>query len=466
MVRLALPAVAAQLVNLLYNIIDRAFLGHVQGIGADALTGLGVCMPLIVLVSSFTMLAAAGGAPLASMELGRGNARRARYVVLHIQVLLFIFAVALMSIGYAFMPQLLSLFGGSETTLPYAISYLSLYLAGTPFVMVSTGLGMLLLAQGDSLDMFVAQAVGAVIHIALAALFIFYLAWGISGAALASVMSQGLSAVIIIVRLRRPGSALRVELRLIKPELALTEKILSIGSGRFFIIASESLLVIVANSTLQSCGGDLYVGAMTILYGIQSIVYAPVQGFTQGTQPILSYCYGAGNIPRVRAAARLIVVVAFIGTFAISGTIMLFPGQYAAIFTDNAALLELTAENVRVFFVGMLLFGLQLGMQTVFMGLGRGGCSLAVAVFRKIAVFIPLVLMLSRAYGPFGVILSEPISDLASVVFCACLFLATIPKMLRQAECESEEQRQDIKSTGDAQETTSETRSCIKSTQK
>jgi len=437
MVRLALPSIAAQLINLLYNLIDRIFLGHVQGMGADALTGLGVCMPIIVLVTSFTMLAAAGGAPLASMELGRGDARKARTVVLHIETLLFVFAVALMLICYAFMPQLIALFGASDVTAPYASSYLSVYLLGTPFVMVASGIGMLLLAQGDAKAMFVAQATGAIVHIVLAAVFIFVFGWGIVGAAVASVVSQGLSAGIVVFCLTRPSSALRFEFKLVRLEQNLVRRILSVGSGRFFIVASESLLLIVANSTLQAHGGDAYVGAMTVLFGIQSIVYAPIQGFTQGVQPIVSYCYGAGNVARVRAAIKRIVIVTFLGAFVITGVVMLLPDQCAGVFTDDAALASLAAQNVRVFFVGMLAFGIQLGMQTVFMGLGRGLCSLTVAAVRKVVTFIPLILVLSQVYGPFGVILAEPISDLVSVAFCIVLFLATIPRMLRRAENEA-----------------------------
>ena len=431
MLTLSIPSIVAQLANLLYNVIDRVFIGHVEGIGADALTGLGVCMPIIVLTLAFSLFAAGGGAPLASMELGAGNQRRAQEVMLQVETLLFILGIVLMAVTYLFMEPLLMLFGGSAATIGYAADYLYIYMLSTFFAMISMGIGLFLLAQGQSVPMLIAQVVGAIVHAALAAVLIFILGWGVRGAAIASVVSQGLCAWIIVYYLRKPTSVLRFEFRLVPLNGALIRRILSIGSGRFFIMASESLLLIVVNASLQNYGGDAYVGAMTVLYALQNMVCAFIQGFTQATQPIISYCYGARLIARCQLAIRRIIIVTTLVCFALSCLIMAFPRECASFFTDDPALLDIVVANSFVYFVGFSVFGIQLGMQTTFMGLGKGFCSLAVAAVRKAVMFIPLVLILPHFFGVVGVIWAEPISDVVSVLFCASLFFAVVPRTLR-----------------------------------
>lgn len=431
MVRLALPAMVAQIANLLYSMIDRIFLGHLEGAGTDMLAGLGICMPIIAMVASFAMLGASGAAPMSSIELGRRNNERAQHIVENAQTLVLLMTIVLMAVCYLFMEPLLVLFGASEVTAPYAAQYLGVYLLGTVFVMIWEGMGLFLLAQGDAKQLLIATGVGAVAHIALAALCVFVLDWGAMGAAASSVISQAISAVIVLYYLRRPESALRFEFKLVPLDARLTLKSISVGSGRFFIVFSEGLLLMVVNTALQQHGGDVYVGAMTVLYSLQSIVASILIGFAQGTQPIVSYCYGAGKLARARTTTRHIVLISFAGTFVLTGLIMLFPEQSAQIFTSDSELVELTASYTRLFFIGMLFFGLQTGMQTIFMGLEKGLCSLTVAAVRKLVIFIPLVLYLSSTRGVDGVFLAEPISDLASVAFCTVLFLLVIPKMLR-----------------------------------
>ena len=437
MVKLAIPAMAAQLVNLLYSIVDRIFIGHIAAYGTDALTGLGICVPMTMLISSFAGLAAFGGAPLASMRLGAGERDEAQHVMRIAQTLMAAFAVALLVIGYAFMPQLLGLFGASATTLPYAQGYLSIYMIGTFFVMINVGLSMFLLAQGNSAQMLIATCAGAVVHIALDALFIFGLGWGIEGAATSSIFSQGICAVMVVWYLRRPTSALRFEFRLARPEWPIVRRIFSIGSGRFFIMITESLLVSVMNMTLQAYGGDLYVGALTILSSVLNLCMALMQGFTQGTQTIVSFCYGARHIERVRRAARYIVVGTFCMSVVLVGIAFLFPAPFVHLFSNDEVLCTLAIDQTPVYLFGMIFFGAQLGLQSVFMGLGRGLCSLTVAFVRKIVLFIPLVLILPMFVGAEGVFLAEPISDLCSIAFCSTLFACTIPKMLRRAEDEA-----------------------------
>ena len=438
MVRLAIPTIVAQLANLLYSIVDRIYLGHMPSMGAEALTGLGVCMPVVILISSFALLPAAGGSPLASMALGEGNKERARGIVLTSELMLLFFTIILMAVMYIFMHPLLLLFGASQTTLPFAVSYLRIYLIGTAFVMISTGMSLFLLAQGKSTQTLISTGTGAVLHVGLAALFIFCFDWGIAGAAASSVISQAVSAVLVIWYLRQPDSALKFEFKLVKPQAKMLRRICSVGSGRFFIVASESLLLIVINATLQTHGGDVYVGAMTVLASLQNVAFAPAQGFTQGVQPIVSYCYGADNIKRVKAASLRLVVASTLIQAIITGLIIFFDAQCVAIFTDDAQIAQLAQSYIPLFFFGMLFFGLQLGLQSVFMGLGYGMCSLTVAFFRKIVLFIPLVFILANFYGAHGVICAEPISDIASVCFCTILFLCIIPKALRKKQASIE----------------------------
>ena len=434
MTRLAIPAIAAQIATLLYNIVDRIFLGHIPGYGAEALAGLGICLPIITAISSLVLFAAGGGSPLAAMELGAGNPDRARRVMANAQTLLAIFTVASMVICYAFMPQMLALSGGTETTAAYAADYLRIYLIGTVFVMISAGMSLFLLAQGKATQVLIATAIGAVVHIALAALFIIVLDWGIQGAAASSVVSQAVCAAFVVMYLRRPDSVLRFEFKLRRLDGSLVRRTLSVGSGRFFMAISESLMLIVLNTTLLRYGGFLYVSAMTILYSVGSMFYTIVMGFTQGTQPIISYNYGAGNIVRTRQAIRRIVIISIIATFALAQIAFVFPYACVGLFTSDADLVALSVHYIPVFFVGIMIFGVQLGMQTVFMGLGRGMCSLSVALVRKIVAYVPLIIVLGSMMGPDGVFLSEPISDVISITYCAILFACTIPKMLRKAE--------------------------------
>lgn len=430
MARLAIPTIVAQIVNLLYGIVDRIFIGHIPGVGADALTGVGVCLPIVLLIASFSAFAGAGGAPLASIALGSGDAKRANRIMENVVVLLVVFAVCLIAVFGVFGKPLLGLFGASAATLPYASSYLSIYLVGTFFVMAYLGLCPFLLAQGDSKHALGAVATGAVLNIVLDPLFIFVFGMGIQGAAVASVISQGASAVLTIAFLRRRGSAFRVRARLVKPEGAIVKQVLMLGGAPFFMQATESLIIIVLNGTLQAYGGDMHVGALTILQSILQLLFAPANGFTQGVQPIVSYSYGAHLFDRVKSAAKRVIVISFSFEFACAVLVMLFPTSIAQLFTEDVRLVGLVGQVAPVFIAGMSLMGIQLGMQSIFMGLGQAKFSLAVATTRKIVLLIPLALVLPHFFGVWGVYMAEPISDVLSVAFCSTLFLANIRSIL------------------------------------
>lgn len=430
MVRLALPNVVAQLVNLLYNVVDRVFIGHIPGVGADALTGVGVCLPLIMLVSSFAAFAGAGGAPLASIALGNGDDERARRILRNVIWLLIAFAAVLLAVFYLFGSAMLSLFGASANTLPYAWSYFSIYMAGTPFVMIYLGLSPFLLAQGDSRFALVAVVTGALVNLALDPLLIFGAGMGVAGAAVASVIAQAASAALVVAMLARCGSVFRMRLRLGRPDGSLVRQVLALGGAPFFMQASESAMIIVLNSQLQAFGGDVHVGTLTVLQSILQLIFVPKSGFTQGVQPIVSYCYGARLFDRVKATAKRMIAVTF--TFAVVAVVLvaLFPEALARLFTDDPEIVALVGQTAPVFVAGMGLMGLQTSMQSVFTGLGAARLALTVATVRKIVLLIPLALILPNFLGAWGVYVAEPISDTVSATFCTVLFLVSIRTLL------------------------------------
>ncbi len=430
MARLAVPTMVAQLINLLYSIVDRIFIGHIAGVGTDALTGVGVAFPLIMLVSAFSAFAGAGGAPLASIALGRRDRAHAQRILQNTVALLLAFAVLLLAVIYPLREPLLLLFGASGATLPYASSYLSIYLTGTFFVMAYLGLNPFVLAQGNSNRALAAMASGALLNIALDPVFIFVLGWGVQGAAAASVVAQGVSALVTVSYFRSANSALRLTARLERPSGAIAGKILALGGAPFFMQATESLMIIVLNGTLQAYGGDMHVAALTILQSMMQLLFVPAQGLTQGVQPIISYSYGAQLFDRVRSACKRLVGTAF----ALEGTcallVILFPATVAGAFTNDAALVGLVGSVAPVFFAGMTLFGIQVAVQSIFMGLGQSKFALIVAFTRKLVLLIPLALVLPQFMGAAGVYVAEPVSDVLSVTLCSILLLANFKKLL------------------------------------
>lgn len=425
-ISMALPSVAAQLVNVIYNMVDRIYIGHIPGAGAQALTGLGISLPVILLIQAFSSLAGMGGAPQASIQLGRGDRARAEKILGNSVAMLAVFAVVLTVGFYLFKTSLLYLFGASDSTIIYALDYLNIYLAGTVFVMAYQGLNMYISCQGHARTAMVSVLIGAVLNIGLDPLFIFALDMGIQGAALATIISQGVSAVWVVSFLLSKKTGLHIRRRNLRPDWKVIGSITALGISPFVMQSTESLINIVLNSSLRNYGGDLYVGALTIMQSVLQLIVIPVQGFSQGVQPIISYNYGAGKIARVRKTFQTSLSVIWAFGFAFTGIAMIFPGFFAGLFTSDHQLLSLTETKMPLFLAGLLIFGIQMTCQSTFMGLGKAKISLFIALWRKVILLIPLALILPRFMGVDGVYWAEPLADGISAVTAGVLFTLTV----------------------------------------
>ncbi len=425
-ISMALPSVAAQLVNVIYNMVDRIYIGHIPGAGAQALTGLGISLPVILLIQAFSSLAGMGGAPQASIQLGRGDRDRAEKILGNSLAMLAAFAVVLTAGFYLFKTPLLYLFGASDATIIYAQDYLNIYLAGTVFVMAYQGLNMYISCQGHARTAMVSVLIGAVLNIGLDPLFIFGLGMGIQGAALATIISQGVSAVWVVSFLLSKRTGLHIRRKNIRPDGKIIGAIAALGISPFVMQSTESLINIVLNSSLRNYGGDLYVGALTIMQSVLQLIVIPVQGFSQGVQPIISYNFGAGKIARVKKTFQTSLSAIWAFGFVFTGIVMLFPGFFAGLFTSDAQLLRLTEAKMPLFLAGLLIFGIQMTCQSTFMGLGRAKISLFIALWRKVILLIPLALILPRFMGVDGVYWAEPLADGISAVTAGILFVLTV----------------------------------------
>ena len=431
MLRLALPAVVAQLVNLLYNIVDRIYIGHMPENGDLALTGLGLTFPVILSISAFSALVGSGGAPIAAIFLGKQDDQSAQRILGNGVFLLLVFSAALTGLFYAVKTPLLYLVGASAQTFPFANQYLSIYLLGTVFVLFSMGLNPFISCQGKSNVAMLSVLIGAVCNLILDPMFIFWLHMSVRGAALATVLSQGLSALWVVGFLCSKRSALRIRLPNLRPRKDMIGRICALGISPFIMQITESAISLVLNNGLQTYGGDLYVGSMTILNSVMQIIFALNNGFAGGVQSVISYNYGAGNFDRVKQTfRRMIAVTASMGAF-FTALVTLFPAVFAGLFTDNPDLITLTAKVLPVFCAGMWIFGIQTGCQNTFIGLGQAKISLFFALLRKVLLLIPLALILPRlGLGVWGVYLSEPIADVLSATCIGIAFLRTYPKIL------------------------------------
>ena len=425
-ISMALPSVAAQLVNVIYNMVDRIYIGHIPGAGAQALTGLGISLPVILLIQAFSSLAGMGGAPQASIQLGRGDRERAEKILGNSVAMLAVFAVVLTAGFYLLKTPLLYLFGASDATIVYAQDYLNIYLAGTVFVMAYQGLNMFISCQGHARTAMVSVLIGAVLNIGLDPLFIFALGMGIQGAALATIISQGVSAVWVVSFLLSRKTGLHIRRKNIRPDWKIIGAIAALGISPFVMQSTESLINIVLNSSLKNYGGDLYVGALTIMQSVLQLIVIPVQGFSQGVQPIISYNFGAGKIARVKKTFQTSLSAIWAFGFVFTGIVMLFPGFFAGLFTSDAQLLRLTEAKMPLFLAGLLIFGIQMTCQSTFMGLGKAKISLFIALWRKVILLIPLALILPRFMGVDGVYWAEPLADGISAVTAGILFVLTV----------------------------------------
>lgn len=429
--RMALPAVAAQIVNLLYNIVDRIYIGHIPGYGTDALAGIGVTGSIIMLISACSAFVGGGGAPLAAIALGRGDRDRAEKLLGNGFTLLLIFSV-LFSVGvYLYMEPLLYLIGASERTIGYAVDYLSIYLLGTVFVQLAVGLNPFINTQGRPRIAMASVVIGAVFNIVLDPLFIFTFNMGVKGAAVATVISQAVCAVWVVSFLLSEKATMRLHWKNIRPESHIILAILGLGISPFIMSSTESLVGFVLNSSLVRFG-DLYVSALAIMQSAMLFVSVPLIGFSQGFVPVVGYNYGHGDNGRVKECFRIVVKVMFFFNLLLVLFMILFPEVVAGVFTDDARLIAVVGESMPLFLSGMTIFGLQRACQNMFVALGQAKLSVFIALLRKVILLIPLVLLLSRFVGLQGVFIAEAVSDALAAILCTAIFAYQFPRILRR----------------------------------
>lgn len=430
---MALPAVAAQLINVLYNIVDRIYIGHIAGEGQLALTGVGVTFPIIIVISAFASFAGMGGAPVASMALGKKEYKRAEKILGNCASLLFVFSVVLPVLFMVFKTPILYAFGASDSIIKYASDYITIYLCGTIFVQFALGLNTFISAQGNAKTAMLSVLIGAVINIILDPIFIFGLGLGVRGAAIATIISQAASAIWVVHFLLSEKSVIRIRKENLKFDKKIVLQIAAIGVSPFVMQSTESLVGITMNSGLQNYGGDIYVGTMSILTSVMQLIIIPVQGVSIGIQPILSYNFGAGKYDRVMGAFKRMIAICMTVTFVMSGIAMLAPGVFVTMFTSETALLEMTKKVMPIYFFGVTIFGAQMACQSMFQALGMAKTSVFVALLRKVILLIPLAIILPKFAGVMGIYYAEPIADIIAVVTTVTVFLLSYKKVLRNA---------------------------------
>ena len=431
MVSMAVPAVTAQFINVLYNIVDRIYIGHIAGYGDLALTGVGVTFPIITLISAFSAFAGMGGAPLASIELGRRNHEKAEQILGNSAAMMILFSIIL-TIGFSiFKTPVLYAFGASDATIGYGEDYIAIYLLGTIFVQLSVGLNTFISGQGSALTAMLSVLIGAVINIVLDPIFIFLFGMGVKGAALATILSQAVSAAWVVSFLCSRRSGLRLHRVFLIPNRRIIGRIAGLGVAPFIMQSTESLVTVVLNTGMQTYGGDLYVGSITIMQSVMQMITMPIQGITQGTQPIMSYNYGAKNYLRVRKTFKRLLTVTLSVTCSAFLLVALFPGLLARIFTPEQQLIDLVSRVMPIFFGGIWAFGAQMACQTTFMALGQAPTSLFLALLRKVILLVPLALILPRVTGSvMGIYAAEPIADFLASATTLTLFLSRRKKLL------------------------------------
>lgn len=435
--KLSVPTVVAQLINLLYNLVDRIYIGRIPETGSLALTGVGVCMPLIMIVSAFAALVSSGGAPRASISMGRQDNDMAENILGNCFSAQIIISAVLTAVLLIWNRELLLSFGASENTIGYATDYMSVYALGTIFVQLTLGMNSFITAQGFTKTAMVSVIIGAVCNIILDPIFIFVLGMGVKGAALATIISQAVSCLWVLYFLIGKKSLIRLK----KANMHLDAKVilpcLALGTAAFIMQASESVISVCFNSSLLHYGGDIAVGAMTILTSVMQFAMLPMQGIAQGAQPIISYNYGARNSDRVKAAFRLLLKACLTYSVVLWALVMLKPQVFVGIFTPDKALAAFTAPALRIYLGGILLFGIQIACQMTFTSLGKAVNSIIVAVVRKFVLLLPLIYIMPHiASDPtMGVYMAEPIADITAVTFTAILFFFQFRKAMADIDC-------------------------------
>lgn len=431
---LAAPAIAAQIVNLLYNMVDRIYIGHIPEVGSLALTGLGVALPVIMLVAAFAALIGFGGAPRASIAMGKGDYETAEKILGNCVLTLVCLAAVLTAAFFFFAEPILYAFGASEDTIGYAVSYMRIYVCGSVCVLLTTGLNSFITSQGFASTGMKTVMIGAGLNIVLDPIFIFGFHMGVKGAALATVLSQAVSAVWVVRFLCSDKTILHIRRANLRFDFKIMGPVLALGISPFIMQSTESLLSVCFNTSLQKYGGDIAVGAMTILSGVMQFSMMPLQGLSQGMQPIVSFNYGAKNMERVRKAFLLTLRSCLCYSLLIWGIAMLFPGTLAKIFSSDAATVEYTRWAMRIYLAAAGIFGAQIACQQTFVALGKAVHSLFLAVLRKIILLIPMIYILPNFLENkvFAVFLAEPVSDTLAVCTTVTLFFCTAWRLMKE----------------------------------
>ena len=434
LLKLALPTVTAQIINMLYNIVDRIYIGHIPEIGEAALTGVGVCMPLIMIVTAFSAFAAYGGAPRASIYMGQGDHDSAEKTLGNCFAVQFIISVLLTAALLLWNRDFLMAFGASDKTIGYGVEYMNIYAIGTIFVQMTLGMNAFITAQGFARTGMFSVLIGAVANIVLDPIFIFGFDMGVAGAAWATIISQAMSCAWVLLFLCGRKTHLRLRVKYMRLNRKIVLPSLALGLSSFIMQASESIISICFNSSLQSYGGDIAVGAMTILTSVMQFAMLPLQGLGQGAQPIISYNYGARNPERVKAAFKLLLKSSLVYSTLLWALVMLFPQAFAAMFTSSETLMTFTQKALRIYMACLLLFGIQIACQMTFTSLGNAKASILVAVMRKFILLIPLIYIMPLLFSAdktTAVYMAEPVADFIAVTFTAIFFTFQFKKALK-----------------------------------
>ena len=435
LLKLSIPTVIAQLINMLYNVVDRIYIGHIPGEGSLALTGVGVCMPIIMIVTAFAALISSGGAPRASICMGKQDNKSAEQILGNCFSLQIVVSIVLTVVLLIWNKDLLMAFGASKNTLGYATDYMRIYALGTLFVQLTLGMNAFITAQGFTTTSMVSVLIGAICNITLDPVFIFVFNMGVKGAALATVLSQAISTIWVVVFL----SGKKTQLHLRKKYMGLKPKIflpcVALGLATFIMQASESVVTVCFNSSLLHYGGDIAVGAMTILTSVMQFAMLPLQGIAQGAQPISSYNYGAKNADRVKKTFRLLLITCSAYAALLWASVQLAPRLFVSIFTADASLIDFTAPMLKIYLGSLFLFGIQIACQMTFISLGRAKDSIIVAIVRKFVLVIPLIYILPhifRGNQTNAVYMAEPVADILAVALTAILFFFEFRKALAE----------------------------------
>jgi len=430
--KLSIPTVLAQLINMLYNLVDRIFIGHIDEVGDLALTGVGVCLPLIMIVSAFAALISSGGAPRASIYMGKKDNKKAEEILGNCFILQIIISLILTVLLLIFNEKLLLLFGASENTIEYATRYMNIYAIGTIFVQLTLGMNSYITCQGYSKVAMFTVLIGAIFNIVLDPIFIYGFNMGVEGAALATIISQGISCCFVILFLLSKKTILKIRVSNFKLDYKIILPCMALGLAPFIMQASESIIIVCFNSSLLKYGGDIAVGAMTILSSVMQFAMLPLQGLAQGSQPIISYNYGARNAKRVKDTFKLLLIISLIYSTTLYLFVMIFPKAFVSIFTDKVQLINFSTNAIRIYLSVLFIFGIQIACQMTFVSLGKAASSISVAIVRKFVLLLPLIYILPNIFEDktMAVYLAEPIADFLAVTFTSILFIFQFKKAI------------------------------------